>query len=408
LTIQSTDPFCEPPGVDGIIAALISTKRIGNIYIQMEKQDQKKDRIPVPGGFFISRTGDTMHATDDLRIDGYCKLTEPGVMKANLPLSEAALETVTEGRRQIRHILRKQDRRLLAVVGPCSIHDEKAALEYAGRLQRLSTRVRDTLMVVMRVYFEKPRTTVGWKGLINDPKLDGTCDMIAGLHKARELLLKINEMGLPAATEMLEMVTPQYVADLVSWAAIGARTTESQTHRELASGLSMPVGFKNGTDGNLASAINAVVAARARQTFLGIDQSGHTAIVKTRGNPMCHIVLRGGPRPNYDPISIEEARLGTIEHDLPEAVMVDCSHANSRKKHQGQEIVWRNVIEQRLSGNRALIGLMLESNLNEGNQKYNGDLSALRYGVSITDECISWQTTERMLLWADERLRGHI
>jgi 3-deoxy-7-phosphoheptulonate synthase len=222
------------------------------------------------------------------------------------------------------------------------------------------------------------------------------------------LLLKINEMGLPAATEMLEMVTPQYVADLVSWAAIGARTTESQTHRELASGLSMPVGFKNGTDGNLASAINAVVAARARQTFLGIDQSGHTAIVKTRGNPMCHIVLRGGPRPNYDPISIEEARLGTIEHDLPEAVMVDCSHANSRKKHQGQEIVWHDVIEQRLSGNRALIGLMLESNLNEGNQKFNGDLSALRYGVSITDECISWQTTEKMLLWADERLRGHI
>jgi 3-deoxy-7-phosphoheptulonate synthase len=361
-----------------------------------------------PGGFFISRTGDSMHATDDLRIDGYCKLTEPGVMKAELPLSDAALATVTEGRRQIRHILRKQDRRLLVVVGPCSIHDEKAALEYAGRLQRLSTKVRDTLMVVMRVYFEKPRTTVGWKGLINDPKLDGTCDMIAGLHKARELLLKINEMGLPAATEMLEMVTPQYVADLVSWAAIGARTTESQTHRELASGLSMPVGFKNGTDGNLASAINAVVAARARQTFLGIDQSGHTAIVKTKGNPMCHIVLRGGPRPNYDPISIEEARLGTIEHDLLEAVMVDCSHANSRKKHQGQEIVWRNVIGQRLSGNGALIGLMLESNLNEGNQKYNGDRSALRYGVSITDECVSWETTEKMLLWADERLRGHI
>jgi 3-deoxy-7-phosphoheptulonate synthase len=349
--------------------------------------------------------GAKMHSTDDLRIEGYCKLTEPGVMKERIPLSEAARETVMQGRRQIRRILRKQDRRLLVVVGPCSIHDEEAALEYADRLQRLSVAVSDTLMVVMRVYFEKPRTTTGWKGLINDPKLDGTCDMIAGLRKARELLLRINEMGLPAATEMLEMVTPQYLADLVSWSAIGARTAESPTHRELASGLSMPVGFKNGTDGNIASAINAVVAAQAKQTFLGIDQSGHTSIVKTAGNPYCHIVLRGGPKPNYDPISIEKARLETITHDLPQAIMVDCSHANSRKKHQGQEIVWRNVIDQRLTGNKALVGLMLESNLKEGNQKYGGDRSALEYGVSITDECISWVTTERLLRWADEKLR---
>ena len=349
-----------------------------------------------------------MHPTDDLRIEGYCKLTEPGVLKEQLPLSDMASETVDSGRRQIRHILRQKDQRLLVIVGPCSIHDEKAALEYADNLQRLSQRVKDTLMVVMRVYFEKPRTTVGWKGLINDPNLDGTCDMIAGLKKARRMLLKINEMGLPAATEMLEMVTPQYVADLVSWSAIGARTTESPTHRELASGLSMPVGFKNGTDGNLSSAINAVVAARAKQTFLGIDQSGQTSIVKTTGNPNCHVVLRGGPRPNYDPISIEEARLGTIEHDLLEAIMIDCSHANSRKKHQGQEIVWRSVIEQRLSGNKALVGLMLESNLNEGKQKYNGDRSALKYGVSITDECISWETTEKLLFWADEKLKDEI
>ena len=349
-----------------------------------------------------------MHSTDDLRIEGYCKLTEPGLLKQQLPLSDIASETVANGRRQIRRILRKEDERLLVVVGPCSIHDEGAALEYAERLKQLSDRVKDTVMVVMRVYFEKPRTTVGWKGLINDPNLDGTCDMIAGLQKARELLLKINEMGLPAGTEMLEMVTPQYVADLVTWSAIGARTTESPTHRELASGLSMPVGFKNGTDGNLSSAINAVVAAQAKQTFLGIDQSGHTSIVKTAGNPYCHIVLRGGPIPNYDPISIEEARLGMIDHDLLEAIIVDCSHANSRKKYQGQEIVWRNVIEQRLSGNNALIGLMLESNLNEGNQKYNGDRSALKYGVSITDECISWDTTERLLLWADEKLKDSI
>jgi len=345
--------------------------------------------------------------TDDLRIQGYCKLTEPGLMKLQLPLSGAALETVTAAREQINRILSKQDQRMLVIVGPCSIHDEKAALEYADNLVHLSARVRDTLLVVMRVYFEKPRTTVGWKGLINDPNLDGTCDMIKGLNKARKMLLRINEMGLPAATEMLEMVTPQYVADLVSWAAIGARTTESQTHRELASGLSMPVGFKNGTDGSLSAAINAIVAAREPQTFLGIDQRGQTSIVKTTGNPACHIVLRGGPRPNYDPISIEEARLGMIGYDLPEAIMVDCSHANSRKKHQGQEIVWRSVIEQRLSGNNALIGLMLESNLNEGSQKYRGDRTALKYGVSITDGCISWKTTEKLLLWADAKLKSH-
>lgn len=349
-----------------------------------------------------------MEPTDDLRIEGYCELTEPGLMKRQIPLSGAASETVSAGRRQINRILRRQDRRLLVVVGPCSIHDEQAALEYAASLRRLGARVSETMMVVMRVYFEKPRTTIGWKGLINDPNLDGTCDMIQGLNRAREILLRINEMGLPTATEMLEMITPQYVADLISWAAIGARTTESQLHREMASGLSMPVGFKNGTDGNLASAIHAMVAAREPQTFLGIDQTGRTAIVKTTGNPMCHIVLRGGSRPNYDPISIEEARLGMIEYDLPEAVMVDCSHANSRKKYQGQEIVWRNVIEQRLSGNRALVGLMLESNLKEGSQKYNGDRSTLEYGVSITDGCISWETTERLLLWADGKLKQAI
>jgi len=346
-----------------------------------------------------------MHTTDDLRIEGYCRLTEPGRMKRELPLTEAARETVTGGRSRIKDILERRDRRMLVIVGPCSIHDERAALEYAARLRELSDRVSGTLLPVMRVYFEKPRTTLGWKGLINDPNLDGTCDMIKGLNKARELLLKINGMGLPAATEMLEMITPQYVADLVSWAAIGARTTESQLHREMASGLSMPVGFKNGTDGNLSSAINAMVAARAPQTFLGIDQQGRTAIVKTTGNPLCHIVLRGGSRPNYDPISIEEARLGMIEYDLPETVMVDCSHANSRKKYQGQEIVWRSVVDQRVAGNDVLIGLMLESNLHEGSQKYRGDAAALKYGVSITDGCVSWETTEKLLLWADARLK---
>jgi len=346
-----------------------------------------------------------MNSTDDLRIKGYQPLTAPHILKQEIPISAGANATVVSGRARIEAILRKEDRRLLVIVGPCSIHDEKAALEYASRLNRLRDQVAETLFVVMRVYFEKPRTTVGWKGMINDPDLDGTCDMTAGLHKARGLLRQINEMGLPAATEMLDTITAQYVADLVSWSAIGARTAESQTHRELASGLSMPVGFKNSTDGNLSSAINALMAARAPQSFLGIDQDGKTCVVKTGGNPWVHIVLRGGKRPNYDPISLEEARLKLIEKNLPEAIMVDCSHANSMKKYQGQAVVWKNVIGQYLSGNEALIGLMLESNLHEGNQAFSGDASSLKYGVSITDECISWETTEQLLLWAHANLR---
>ena len=346
-----------------------------------------------------------MKSTDDLRIKGYQPLTAPDILKTEIPVSARANETVVAGRQTIENILRKKDRRLLVVVGPCSIHDEKAALEYASRLNRLRKQVTKTLFVVMRVYFEKPRTTVGWKGLINDPYLDGTCDMTAGLRKARSLLTRINEMGLPAATEMLDTITAQYVADLVSWSAIGARTSESQTHRELASGLSMPVGFKNSTDGNLSSAINALMAARAPQSFLGIDQDGKTCVVKTNGNPWVHIVLRGGKRPNYDPISLEEARLRLIEKDLPENLMVDCSHANSMKKYQGQAVVWKSVIGQYLADNESLMGLMLESNLHEGNQKFSGDVSSLKYGVSITDECISWETTEQLLLWADEKIQ---
>ena len=346
-----------------------------------------------------------MKSTDDLRIKGYQPLTAPNILKKEIPVSARAKETVVFGRQTIENILRKKDHRLLVSVGPCSIHDEKAALEYAARLNRLRNQVAKTLFVVMRVYFEKPRTTVGWKGLINDPYLDGTCDMTAGLRKARGLLTQINKMGLPAATEMLDTITAQYVADLVSWSAIGARTSESQTHRELASGLSMPVGFKNSTDGNLSSAINALMAARASQSFLGIDQDGKTCVVKTNGNPWVHIALRGGKRPNYDPISLEEARLKLIEKDLPENLMVDCSHANSLKKYQGQAVVWKNVIGQYLADNEALMGLMLESNLHEGNQKFSGDASTLKYGVSITDECISWETTEQLLLWADEKIR---
>jgi 3-deoxy-7-phosphoheptulonate synthase len=346
-----------------------------------------------------------MKSTDDVRIKGYQPLTAPDILKKEIPVSTRTKETVVFGRQTIENILRKKDRRLLVIVGPCSIHDEKAAIEYAARLNTLRKKVADTLFVVMRVYFEKPRTTVGWKGLINDPYLDGTCDMTDGLRKARGLLTQINKMGLPAATEMLDTITAQYVADLVSWSAIGARTSESQTHRELASGLSMPVGFKNSTDGNLSSATNALMAARAPQSFLGIDQDGKTCVVKTNGNPWVHIVLRGGKRPNYDPISLEEARLKLIEKDLPETLMVDCSHANSMKKYQGQAVVWKSVIGQYLAENEALIGLMLESNLHEGNQKFSGDVSSLKYGVSITDECISWETTEKLLLWGHEKIR---
>lgn len=345
-----------------------------------------------------------MKQTDDLRVKGYITLMAPKTLKQEIPISNEANKTLTIGRKSIEKILQGEDRRLLVIVGPCSIHDEKAAIEYAEKLSSLRKHVEETLFVVMRVYFEKPRTSVGWKGLINDPNLDGTCNMLEGLRKARSMLLQIAEMGLPAAIEMLDPITAQYVADLISWSAIGARTTESQTHREMASGLSMPVGFKNSTDGNLSSAINALVAVRAPQTFLGIDQDGKTCVVQTKGNSYGHIVLRGGKRPNYDPLSIEEARLKLIEKDLPEAIIVDCSHANSMKKYQGQAIVWKNVINQSIAGNEALIGLMLESNLFEGNQRFKGDVSSLNYGVSITDECISWETTKELLLSAHESL----
>ncbi|OQY01729.1 MAG: 3-deoxy-7-phosphoheptulonate synthase [Desulfobacteraceae bacterium 4572_123] len=345
-----------------------------------------------------------MKPTDDLRVKGYLQLPQPEKLKWELPITRASHETVTAGRRQIEHILQKKDRRLLVIVGPCSIHDETAALEYATRLNQLRQEVQDAFCVVMRVYFEKPRTSVGWKGLINDPGLDGSCDITKGLQKARRLLLQITAMGVPTATEFLETITPQFLADLVSWSAIGARTTESQTHREMASGLSMPVGFKNGTDGNLSSAINAVAAAAAAQSFLGIDQNGRTCVVKTAGNPWGHVVLRGGKNPNYDPISIEEARLKLIGNNLPETIMVDCSHGNSRKKHQGQAIVWKSVIDQYIAGNEALTGLMLESNLQAGSQKFRPDLSALKYGLSITDECISWESTEQLLLCGRDKL----
>jgi len=345
-----------------------------------------------------------MKPTHDIHVKEFVPLISPNSLKDELPLTKKSYQTVVEGREAIQKILSREDPRLLVIVGPCSIHDEKAALEYAQRLFALQEKVRDRIYLVMRVYFEKPRTNIGWKGLINDPCLDGSCDIVTGLRKARQLLLQITEMGLPTATEMLDPITPQYIAGLVCWAAIGARTIESQTHREMASGLSMPVGFKNCTDGGLATAMNAMIAAGSPQSFLGIDQNGQTSVVHTIGNPHTHLVLRGGRRPNYDSVSVGEALSLLREKGLPEAIMVDCSHANSRKKHRAQAIVWQDVINQRIDGNDALIGLMLESNLYEGNQKNKVDLSAMQYGVSITDACISWETTEHLIMSAHEQL----
>jgi 3-deoxy-7-phosphoheptulonate synthase len=342
--------------------------------------------------------------TYDVNVKEFIPLISPNMLKDDMPITPEAARTVISGRRVIQDIIGKKDRRLLVIAGPCSIHDEAAALEYAKRLNRLKEKVHETIYLVMRVYFEKPRTNVGWKGLINDPALDGSCDMMQGLLKAREMLLKITEMGLTTATEMLDPITPQYIAGLVSWAAIGARTTESQTHREMASGLSMPVGFKNCTDGGLDTALNAMIAAGSPQSFLGIDPEGKACIVKTTGNPFTHIVLRGGRRPNYDSVSIREAVRLLRNRHLPEAVIVDCSHANSGKRYKEQTVVWQDVINQRAGGTDAIIGLMLESNLREGRQDYEGCLNTLQFGVSITDACIDWKTTEELILSAHDQL----
>ena len=347
-----------------------------------------------------------MFRTQNLRVKEIVRLLTPRELKAQSPTPEAVNAMVAHSRERIIRILRQEDPRLLVVIGPCSIHDGKSALEYASRLAALRKEVADKMEIVMRVYFEKPRTTIGWKGLINDPHLDGSQDIEAGLKIARKLLLDITSMDLPTATEFLDPIVPQYTADLISWAAIGARTTESQTHREMASGLSMPVGLKNATDGSLQVAIDAMGATRHPHSFLGIDEDGVTAVVRTIGNPHAHVVLRGGrEKTNYDADSIRMAEQKLISEKLPPVLMVDCSHANSEKKFAKQEDVWRSVIAQRAGGTRSLIGLMVESHLSEGNQPIPKDISALRYGVSITDSCIGWETTERMLRWGYEALK---
>ncbi len=338
---------------------------------------------------------------EDLNVKKIVPLLTPRELKVELPITREIGSMVAGSRKRITDILWQRDPRLLVVVGPCSIHDERAAIDYATRLSALREELAGRMEIVMRVYFEKPRTTVGWKGLINDPNLDGSQDIEKGLKIGRRMLLKIAGMGLPTATEFLDPIVPQYTADLVSWAAIGARTTESQTHREMASGLSMPVGMKNSTDGSLQIAIDGIKAARSKHSFLGINEDGVTSIVRTTGNPNMHLVLRGGNgKPNYYPDSIRAAEEKLLAEKLPAVLMVDCSHANSEKQHTRQEVVWRNVVQQRLGGTRSIIGLMIESNINEGSQPIPRDLADLRYGVSITDPCMGWEATERILRWA--------
>jgi 3-deoxy-7-phosphoheptulonate synthase len=339
-----------------------------------------------------------MKITYDVNVERFHSLIPPQLLKKALPLTPQISRTVLESRNTIKRILQKKDRRLLAIVGPCSIHDSAAAFEYAQRLNNLRQKFIDRLFIVMRVYFEKPRTTVGWKGLIADPRLDGSCDIPYGLKLARRILLKITAMGMPAATEMLDPIVPQYTAGLVSWAAIGARTTESQTHREMASGLSMPVGFKNSTDGNLQIAIDAMESARHAHSFLGINAQGQTCVVKTKGNSFSHLILRGGRAgPNYTPICIRKAEEKLFEAGLKPVVVVDCSHANSEKKQEKQENVLKSILRQRISDNTSIVGFMLESNLFSGNQPLAKNPKNMSYGVSITDECTGWKKTEKLL-----------
>jgi 3-deoxy-7-phosphoheptulonate synthase len=325
-------------------------------------------------------------------------LLNPTEIKNRVPLTEQAEETVLRGRNTVERILDRKDHRLMVVVGPCSIHDPPAAMDYARRLKRLADEVSDTLHVLMRVYFEKPRTTTGWKGLINDPHMNDSFDIAEGLQLARKVLRDINELGLPAGTEALDPISPQYLGDLVAWSAIGARTAESQTHREMASGLSTPVGFKNGTDGGLQVAINALLSVSNPHSFLGINQSGQVAVIRTKGNRYGHIVLRGGSKgPNYDSVTIALVEQELAKHKLPANIMVDCSHANSNKDPSLQPLVMNDVVHQVMEGNRSIVGVMLESNLHAGNQSIPANLSQLKYGVSVTDACIDWGTTEKLL-----------
>ena len=347
-----------------------------------------------------------MKMINNIHIEKVKLLISPGELKKKYPATAGTDALVANTREAVKKILKKEDDRLLAVVGPCSIHDRNAALEYAEKLQKLSKEVNDQFLLIMRVYFEKPRTTVGWRGLILDPDMNGSDDIAKGLEIARSLLKEISELGVPTGSEMLDPIVPQYISDFLSWAAIGARTTESQVHRSLASGLSMPVGFKNGTGGSLQLAVNAMSTSSYPASFIGIDQEGRSSIFRTSGNDACHIILRGGHNgPNYYEEDVEEAVSLMKKAGMYSSLIIDCSHANSGKKYTRQRRVFRSVIDQIMYGQEDVAGIMLESNLFEGNQKIPEDRSQLKYGVSITDACIGWTETEELIKSAAEELR---
>jgi 3-deoxy-7-phosphoheptulonate synthase len=346
-------------------------------------------------------------STNNLHIAAFHAMPTPHTVQAKLPLTEAATRTVENGRDELIRILKGEDKRRFVVVGPCSIHDPIAGMDYARRLKALAAEVSDVLMLVMRVYFEKPRTTVGWKGYINDPHMDDTFRIDEGMVLARQFLLDVNELGLPAGTEALDPISPQYLGDLIAWNAIGARTTESQTHREMSSGLSTPVGFKNATNGEVGVAVNAILSASRPHRFLGISSDGKVSIVHTTGNPYGHLVLRGGDgRPNYDTVSIALAEEGLKKAKLTPNIVVDCSHANSYKKPELQPLVMADVVSQIVAGNRSVVGVMIESNIAAGNQSIQADRSKMTYGCSVTDGCVDWETTASMIRDAAQRLRG--
>ncbi len=338
--------------------------------------------------------------------DSHVLLT-PNEVKSKSPSTDLVDKIVLKYRKDIENILEGRDNRKFIVVGPCSIHDVEAAVEYAERLKTLSERVQDKLLLIMRVYFEKPRTTVGWKGLINDPDMDDSFHIEKGILSARSLLITIAELGLPAGTEALDPIIPQYISELISWSAIGARTTESQTHREMASGLSMPVGFKNGTDGSIQVALNALQSARTTHHFLGINQEGQVSIFRTKGNAYGHIILRGGSgQPNFDAANVKLVEEKLKQTNLPSRIVIDCSHGNSNKDYKQQAFVFEDAIQQILDGDTSIVGMMLESNLFEGNQPIPANLEQLKYGVSVTDKCIGWEETEKIILAAHAKLKG--
>src|SRR5574343_1082406 len=343
---------------------------------------------------------------ENINVTSFAPMPTPEALHSKLPMSDLASDTVMKGREALRNIIDRKDKRLFVVVGPCSIHDPVAGLDYARRLKALQAEVADTMLLVMRVDFEKPRTTTGWKGYINDPDMDDSFRVDVGMEKARQFLLDVSEIGLPTATEALDPISPQYLGDLIAWTAIGARTSESQTHREMSSGLSTPVGFKNGTDGDIGVAVNAILSASKPHPFLGINNQGRTAIVRTKGNRYGNIVLRGGDgRPNYDTVSVSMAEQAMVKGKLPANIVVDCSHANSSNKSELQPLVMADVVNQIRLGNKSVVGTMIESNIVAGNQSIPEDLSKLTYGCSVTDACVDWDATEKMLRDAATLLR---